>query len=96
MIHKSSDIRYVEFRDLWRTRTDINISTSNPNGRYPLHLHDIGNLNKNGKSFLIWNAVIGSPGWWIVQHWSHAAVNDNVVFDIIGAGIISEDGDETW
>ncbi len=40
------------------------------------------------------NVVWGSPGWGIVHHDSHAQLIDNVVFDVVGAGIVAEDGNE--
>ena len=40
------------------------------------------------------NAVVGGPGWGIVHHDSRAAINHNVVFDIVGAGIVAEAGSE--
>jgi hypothetical protein len=44
------------------------------------------------------SVVVGSPGWGIVHHDSHAVVEDNVVFDVVGAGIVAEAGNEigTW
>ena len=44
------------------------------------------------------NAVVGSPGWGIAHHDSHANLEDNVVFDVVGSGIAAEAGNEigTW
>ncbi|MEL6477127.1 MAG: G8 domain-containing protein [Pseudomonadota bacterium] len=41
------------------------------------------------------NVVWGSPGWGIVQHDSKADLIGNVTYDIDGAAIVSESGNET-
>jgi Ca2+-binding RTX toxin-like protein len=66
---------------------------TNPRGRYPLHFHrtDVDAAPVVAKG----NAIVGSPGWGLVQHESSAVLEDNVVFDIVGAGIIAESGNET-
>jgi hypothetical protein len=72
---------------------------TNRRGRYPLHFHHTGVDNVNSKPSIVkGNAVVGGPGWGIVHHASHALVEDNVVFDIVGAGIVAEAGNEigTW
>ena len=66
---------------------------TNIRGRYALHLHKTG-VGK-GTAILRGNAVSGSPGWGIVQHESSAGLEDNVVFDVAGAGIVAESGNET-
>ncbi len=97
---ESVDARYAEFTDLGRTRKDepvnsmFNPGTQNPEGRYPLHLHRGGASSASRPSFLVGNVVGGSPGWGIVQHGAFAAVNDNVVHDVLGSGIVAEDGNE--
>lgn len=68
---------------------------TNPRGRYALHLHHMGAENPNSTpSILEGNVVIGSPGWGIVHHASHANLEDNVVFDVAGAAIAAEAGNE--
>jgi Ca2+-binding RTX toxin-like protein len=66
---------------------------TNPRGRYPLHFHhtDVDAAPVVAKG----NAIVGSPGWGLVQHDSNAILEDNVVFDIVGAGIVAEAGNET-
>ncbi|MEL6640194.1 MAG: G8 domain-containing protein [Pseudomonadota bacterium] len=92
----ANSIQYAAFEDLGRTDSSIITGTaSNPTGRYPLHLHEIGTEPDSAISNLIGNAVNGSPGWGITHHSSHAAVNHNFVYDTVGSGIISEMGDET-
>lgn len=72
---------------------------TNPRGRYALHFHRTGAGDINGiPAVAQGNAVVGSPGWGIVHHDSHAVLEDNVVFDVVGAGIVAESGNEigTW
>ncbi|WP_372674981.1 G8 domain-containing protein [Aquicoccus sp.] len=90
-----NSVRYAAFEDLGRTDKSVDISPTNPEGRYPVHLHQIGMDEDAPTSMVIGNAVSGSPGWGIVQHDSHAMVNDNIVYDITGGGIVSEKGNET-
>lgn len=69
-------------------------SGKNPRGRYAFHLHKTG-LNPNQTPALAkGNAVVGSPGWGLVHHASNAVLEDNVVFDVVGAGIVAEAGNE--
>ncbi|MEL7350910.1 MAG: LamG-like jellyroll fold domain-containing protein [Cyanobacteria bacterium J06560_5] len=68
---------------------------TNIRGRYALHLHQTGVDNPNSQaSILRGNAISGSPGWGIVQHESKAGLEDNVVFDVVGSGIVAESGNE--
>jgi hypothetical protein len=74
---------------------------SNQIGRYPIHLHhDFGPRQppSNGYQFtLVGNAVDGAPKWGITVHNSHfGLVRDNVVCDTRGAGIVTEDGTESF
>ena len=70
-------------------------SGRNPRGRYSLHFHRTGADDINGQAAIAsGNAVVGSPGWGIVHHDSHAHLSDNVVFDVAGAGIAAESGNE--
>lgn len=72
---------------------------TNPRGRYALHFHRTGADNHNGKAAIAnGNAVVGSPGWGIAHHDSHAILENNVVFDVVGSGIAAEAGNEigTW
>lgn len=91
-----ADIRFAEFHELGRTDTSIERETAdNPIGRYSLHLHKTGLGEDDGTVNIIGNAVNGGPGWGIVQHESKANIDWNFVYDIAGAGIVSETGNET-
>ncbi|MGH1540440.1 MAG: G8 domain-containing protein [Arenicella sp.] len=68
--------------------------------RYPVHMHHITNaqqLSSSAPSFrLIGNVINGGKRWGLSLHGSHfGLVKNNIVFDIDGAGIVTEDGSET-
>jgi hypothetical protein len=101
-----TDIRYVLFRDLGRTKfTPLN-TTTNAIGRYPIHMHHNRGPQPtpaNGFQFtLIGNAVDGGSAttqfkWGIAIHNSHyGLIQDNVVYNYSGASIATEDGSESF
>ncbi|MEO1429783.1 MAG: G8 domain-containing protein [Cyanobacteria bacterium J06633_8] len=68
---------------------------TNVRSRYALHFHRAGSEDINGMAAVAQgNAIVDSPGWGIVHHDSHAIIEDNVVFDVVGSGIITESGNE--
>jgi hypothetical protein len=68
---------------------------TNVRGRYGLHVHRAGLDDPTGSGVILkGNVVQGSPGWGIVHHESNAQVSENVVFDVVGAGIVAESGNE--
>lgn len=68
---------------------------TNRRGRYGLHFHRTGADDLSGTPALArGNAVVGTPGWGIVHHDSYAVIEDNVVFDVVGSGIVAESGNE--
>jgi hypothetical protein len=74
---------------------------ANQIGRYAIHFHhDFGPrvTPANGYHFtLVGNAVSGTPKWGITVHNSHyGLVRDNVVYNTRGAGIVTEDGTESF
>ncbi|MEM7645783.1 MAG: G8 domain-containing protein, partial [Pseudomonadota bacterium] len=95
-----ADIRYAAFRDLGRTdkrkkvNEPYNPGVDNPEGRYPLYFHHTGAKVGRVPFVAIGNAVSGSPSWGIVHQDGYGAINENFVYDILGAGIVSEDGNE--
>jgi hypothetical protein len=113
MSHADVDLRYVEVRDMGRTRMGVLDNSefdaqgrlvkfgTNQIGRYAIHFHhDFGpkETPANGYQFtLIGNAVTDTPKWGITVHNSHyGLVRDNVVYNTRGAGIVSEDGSESF
>jgi len=99
------DVRYAAFDHLGRTDKSKDAfdlaalstlaPTSNIKGRYSLHLHKTGLLNRETPAMVVGNSVFGSPGWGYVHHASHADFVDNVAFDVFGAAYAAEDGNET-
>ena len=67
---------------------------TNIRGRYALHLHRTGVNGTDAPAVLVGNSVVGSPGWGIVQHDSYAVLENNLAYDVFGAGIVSETGNE--
>jgi hypothetical protein len=96
-------IQYAELIELGRTRAADFLDSSvvkdgellhegqNQTGRYAIHLH-----HNETPATLIGNVIDGSPKWGIAIHSSHEnVIAQNVVVDAIGAGIVTEDGNET-
>jgi len=80
-------------------RVPTHIGT-NQIGRYSLHMHHLfgpKTPSSNGYQFvLVGNAIDGSTKWGITVHNSHfGLIKDNVVYDVAGVGIMTEDGSET-
>lgn len=67
---------------------------TNMRGRYSIHLHKMGTTATTPLAYVTGNVVQGNPGWGITHHDSHAIVSDNVVYDVVGAAIVSESGSE--
>ncbi len=81
--------------DIGRNRDGRVGKGTNVRGRYSFHFHRTGAEDINGvRAVARGNAVVGSPGWGMVQHDSHALLDSNVVFDVVGTGIAAEDGNE--
>jgi hypothetical protein len=113
MSRANVDLRYVEVRDMGRTRMGILDNSevdagghlvkfgANQVGRYAIHFHHAFGPREtpaNGYHFtLIGNAVDGALKWGITVHNSHyGLVRDNVVYNTRGAGIVTEDGTESF
>lgn len=95
------DIRYASFEDLGRTTIDPLDSQLNHIGRYALHMHHVMGPRitpANGYQFtLIGNAVSNSAKWGVTVHNSHyGLVRENVIFNASGAGVMTEDGSESF
>jgi hypothetical protein len=107
------DLRYVEVREMGRTKLGVLDNTefdndgkltklgSNQIGRYAIHFHhDFGpqQTPANGYQFtLVGNAVDSAPKWGVTVHNSHyGLIENNVVYNTHGAGIVTEDGSESF
>src|SRR5713226_5603329 len=74
---------------------------TNQIGRYAIHFHHYFGPKQtpaNGYQFtLIGNAVDSAPKWGVTVHNSHyGLVQNNVVYNTHGAGIVTEDGTESY
>ncbi|HYR84828.1 MAG TPA: G8 domain-containing protein [Terriglobia bacterium] len=113
MSRSDIDLRFVEVRDMGRTRMGVLDNTEfddqgqvrrlgvNQIGRYAIHFHHYFGPKQtpaDGYQFtLIGNAVDGAPKWGVTVHNSHyGLVQDNVVYNTHGAGIVTEDGTESF
>jgi hypothetical protein len=67
---------------------------SNIRGRYPVHAHRVGVGIDPNPGVVSGCYVSGTPGWAITHHDSFMHINDNVVYDAWGAGIVSEIANE--
>ena len=105
MASQDVDVRYAAFEELGRTDKSVRSTPvsdletvsfdSNVQGRYSLHLHQLGVENQRDPIIIEGNAVVGGPGWGIAQHSSHANLQNNATFDIFGASYVAEAGNET-
>src|SRR6202521_2711544 len=113
MSRSDVDLRYVEVREMGRTKMGVLDNTeftdqgqvaklgTNQIGRYAIHFHhNFGpkQTPANGYQFtLIGNSVDGAPKWGITVHNSHyGLIRDNVVYNTRGAGVVTEDGTESF
>ncbi len=74
---------------------------TNQIGRYGIHFHHYFGPKQtpaNGYQFtLIGDSIDGAPKWGITVHNSHyGLIQDNVVYNTRGAGIVTEDGSESF
>src|SRR5262249_32185097 len=100
------DIRYVLFQQLGRTTNADLDPVTNHIGRYSLHMHHIKGplpIPADGYQFTLkGNAVDGDTDgvrskWGITIHDSHyGLIEDNVVYNVAGSGIVTEDGSESY
>lgn len=107
------DLRYVEVREMGRTKMGVLDNTefdnngklqklgTNQIGRYAIHFHhNFGpkQTPANGYQFtLVGNSVDSAPKWGVTVHNSHYGLaQDNVVYNTHGAGMVTEDGTESF
>lgn len=64
----------------------------NPRARYAVHFHRAGTSTTPAR--VVSSAVVNTPGWGFVNHSSHADFVDSVAYDAVGAGFVTEAGDE--
>jgi len=102
LMHSTSyEVQNVLFRELGRTNKSISFTktptsaTSNMFGRYPIHFHRTGDMDRNSTPIVVKGcAVDGSPGWGFVSHESHVNFEDNVSYNVFGSHFVGENGTE--
>ena len=67
---------------------------SNVRGRYALHLHRSGTDPAHEPAAVRGCSAVDGVGWGFVNHSSNALIEDSVTFDVVGAGFVTEAGDE--
>jgi len=65
----------------------------NPRKRYALHYHETG-IEDSASHEASGLVVQDSPGWGVVNHHSNAVVSNSVTYRVLGAGFVTEGGDE--
>lgn len=102
------DLHYAGFYGLGRTdkRTPANDAEVDADGqlvpgtglnqraRYPVHFHRTGVCPEVAPAVVVGSAVVDGPGWGYVNHSSNVIMEDNVSFNVAGAGFVTETGDE--
>ena len=106
------DIRYVAFREMGRTKTEIPLHNTefdgnsvtqvgtNQIGRYPIHMHHLAGPEGRSDGYqytLVGNAIVNTPKWALTLHNSHyGLIADNVIYNSNGSGVMTEDGSESY
>lgn len=73
----------------------------NVRGRYGVHLHGNGPYASRKMAVLLGNRLWAPldappiPGWGMVHHNARASLEGNVIFNVRGAGMVTENGNET-
>ncbi len=78
--------------------TENGAPRTNIRGRYAVHFHkngyDASNNYNTPPSSVVGCVVEGTPGWGFVNHSSHVDIRENICYDFVGAGFVTETGDE--
>ncbi|HMO85353.1 MAG TPA: G8 domain-containing protein, partial [Lacipirellulaceae bacterium] len=67
---------------------------TNVRGRYAMHFHHTGVNPAGGVAYVRGSIIEDSPGWGFVNHSSHVVMEYNVTVGVLGAGFVTEDGNE--
>ena len=67
---------------------------ANPRARYAMHFHHTGVNPAYAPAIVRGSVVVGSPGWGFVNHSSNVDFEDNIAYQVVGAGFATEDGNE--
>jgi hypothetical protein len=66
----------------------------NRRGRYAVHFHRTGIDATRTPAEVSGSVVVDSPGWGFVNHESNVHMTENVAFNVVGAGFVTEVGNE--
>lgn len=105
--NKTVDLRYAQFQNLGRTDKSVVLddvlsngqantgTVNNRRGRYALHFHKNGIQPGFAPPSKVYNCVVnGAVGWGFVNHSSHVDFKNNVAYNFVGSGFVTESGDE--
>lgn len=81
-------------QEICKMKRNPDSDITNMRGRYSIHMHKTGAKLGDNMVQVTGNVVWGNPGWGITQHDSYANVSNNLVYEVIGSGIVSESGSE--
>jgi Ca2+-binding RTX toxin-like protein len=101
-------ISYAGFYKLGRTDKSIVINDpevdanwnlvpgtgTNPRARYAVHFHRTGTTASGSPATVVGSVVADNTGWGFVNHSSYVDFTSNVAYNVLGAGFVTEVGDE--
>jgi hypothetical protein len=104
----ATDLEGAAFCDLGRTNKAVPLNDpvfdstgkliagtgTNPRGRYSIHFHEVGTDKTTQPAEARDCVVMGSPGWGYVNHSSYVNFDNNISYNVFGAGFVAEAGDE--
>src|SRR5688500_16233676 len=102
------DVNHAPFDHLGRPDKDVRINDpvlddaghlvpctgTNPRGRHGLHLHRTGTDFSHAPATVRGSVVRDSVGWGFVNLSSNAVFENDVSYNVFGAGFVTEAGDE--
>jgi DNA polymerase III psi subunit len=67
---------------------------TNVRARYAIHFHHMGVNPAYAPAIVRGSVVVDSSGWGFVNHSSNVLMQNNVSYNVVGAGFVAEDGNE--
>jgi Ca2+-binding RTX toxin-like protein len=67
---------------------------TNPRARYAVHFHRTGTSASGSPATVVGSVVADNSGWGFVNHSSYVDFTSNVAYNVLGAGFVTEVGDE--
>jgi hypothetical protein len=104
----ATDVEGVQFLNLGRTNKSVALSDpqfdssgnliagtgTNPRGRYAVHFHRIGTDITTSPAEVNDCVVMNGPGWGYVNHSSYVNFDNDIAYNVVGSGFVTEAGDE--